>query len=93
MNARTRLINSSGAISSDPRVALDGREAPVTGRWELNDEQWAVVEPMLRPRQLPNDESRPETPHGEIHLLARLLSLGHPALTPDPLYSARTIRN
>ena len=58
---RTRLINSSGAISCDPAVALDGREAPVTGRWELNDEQWAVAEPVLRPQRRADNRGRPGT--------------------------------
>jgi len=31
----------------------------VTGRWELNDEQWAVVEPVLRPARRADNRGRP----------------------------------
>jgi transposase len=31
----------------------------VTGRWELNDEQWAVVEPVLRPQRRADNRGRP----------------------------------
>jgi transposase len=31
----------------------------VTGRWELNDEQWAVVEPVLRPLRRADNRGRP----------------------------------
>lgn len=31
----------------------------MTGRWELNDEQWAVVERVLRPARRPNKRGRP----------------------------------
>jgi hypothetical protein len=48
-NTRTSLMNSCGAISCDPVGALGYREAPVTGRWELRDEKWSVMEPVLRP--------------------------------------------
>jgi len=31
----------------------------MTGRWELNDEQWAVVEPVLRPIRRTDNRGRP----------------------------------
>jgi transposase len=31
----------------------------LTGRWELNDEQWAVVEPVLRPMRRADNRGRP----------------------------------
>ncbi len=31
----------------------------MTGRWELNDEQWAVVEPVLRPVRRADNRGRP----------------------------------
>jgi len=31
----------------------------VTGRWELTDEQWAVMEPVLRPRRREDNRGRP----------------------------------
>ena len=31
----------------------------MTGRWELTDEQWAVVEPVLRPRRREDNRGRP----------------------------------
>jgi transposase len=31
----------------------------VTGRWELNDEQWGVVEPVLRPVRRADNRGRP----------------------------------
>ena len=31
----------------------------MTGRWELNDEQWAVVEPVLRPVRRTDNRGRP----------------------------------
>ena len=31
----------------------------MTGRWELNDEQWAVVEPVLRPQRRDDNRGRP----------------------------------
>ncbi len=31
----------------------------MTGRWELNDEQWAVVEPVLRPERRADNRGRP----------------------------------
>ncbi len=31
----------------------------VTGRWELNDEQWTVVEPVLRPARRADNRGRP----------------------------------
>ena len=31
----------------------------MTGRWELNDEQWAVVEPVLRPIRRADNRGRP----------------------------------
>jgi transposase len=31
----------------------------VTGRWELNDEQWSVVEPVLRPVRRADNRGRP----------------------------------
>jgi transposase len=37
-----------GPIRAILGLLWDPRSA-VTGRWELNDEQWAVVEPVLRP--------------------------------------------
>jgi hypothetical protein len=43
----------------------------VTGRWELKDEQWAVVEPVLRPiRRADNDMRavRIENFLGFVHL-------------------------
>jgi len=33
--------------------------APMAGRWELNDEQWAVVEPLLRPACRADDRGCP----------------------------------
>jgi transposase len=32
---------------------------PMAGRWELNDEQWAAVEPMLRPERRADNRGRP----------------------------------
>ncbi len=29
------------------------------GRWELSDEQWKLVEPVLRPRRRPDGRGRP----------------------------------
>jgi transposase len=34
-------------------------ELPMAGRWELNDEQWAAVEPMLRPGRRADNRGRP----------------------------------
>jgi transposase len=34
-------------------------ELPMAGRWELNDEQWAAVEPMLRPERRADNRGRP----------------------------------
>jgi transposase len=31
----------------------------MAGRWELNDEQWAVVEPVLRPERRADNRGRP----------------------------------
>jgi transposase len=31
----------------------------MAGRWELTDEQWAVVEPILRPARRENNRGRP----------------------------------
>jgi transposase len=31
----------------------------MTGRWKLTDEQWAVVEPVLRPRRREDNRGRP----------------------------------
>ena len=31
----------------------------MAGRWELNDEQWAVVEPVLRPARRADNRGRP----------------------------------
>lgn len=31
----------------------------MTGRWELTDEQWAVVEPVLRPSRRADNRGRP----------------------------------
>ncbi len=55
---RTCLINSWWANSCDPGFALGPRNA-VTGRWELNDEQWVVVEPVLRPARRADRRGRP----------------------------------
>jgi transposase len=34
-------------------------KAPMAGRWELTDEQWAVVEPVLRPERRSDNRGRP----------------------------------
>jgi transposase len=31
----------------------------MAGRWELNDEQWAAVEPVLRPLRRQDNRGRP----------------------------------
>ncbi len=34
-------------------------KAPMRGRWELTDEQWEVVEPVLRPQRRADKRGRP----------------------------------
>jgi hypothetical protein len=45
------IISSHGPKLCDREDALWFPNAPMSGRWELNDEQWAVVEPVLRPER------------------------------------------
>jgi len=47
-----------GPIRAILGLLWDPRSA-VTGGWELNDEQWAVVEPVLRPAWRTNRRGRP----------------------------------
>ena len=58
----------------------------MTGRWELNDEQWAVVEPVLWPARRTDGRGRPW--HDTRSVLRQLMGLlvtfwsaGHESVT------------
>jgi transposase len=40
-------------------VLRRNRKLTMAGRWELTDEQWALVEPVLRPARRKDDRGRP----------------------------------
>src|SRR6516162_7426493 len=56
---RTSLINTQKPFWWHPRDALLISDVPMRGRWELTDEQWEVVEPVLRPNRRADRRGRP----------------------------------